>query len=308
MELEQLFIHTVNGKRPENKEFTCVVMFSGGKDSTYLADIMKKYTDGKVCLINVDNGYENSSYTRRIAEKLKLPLFTYQPAKEEMNLFYHYLLSTPELKQIDNNPLCFICNRYFTSIGIEFASKYKIPFVVNALTAAQIFGSKVQVTNKMINVSNWVMKDKLNRSYEIVKNTKGYNENEKLKCFLDKVFYEDQNVDILYPFLFFEYDIMKIIDALEKKYDWVNPVEGVSNKGYVTSGCTLTRLFGLCEKKLGFRIHEFAELNIELENGSLSSEKFASGVRLVNENLSDEITDEKRNIINELGLQEIFLA
>ncbi|MCX8129428.1 MAG: asparagine synthase [Clostridia bacterium] len=308
MELEKSFINVVNNRMPENQEYTCVVMFSGGKDSTYLADVMKKYAGGKVCLLNVDNGYENSTYTKHVAEKLKLPLFTYQPPKEEMTLFYNYLLSTPELKQIDNNPLCFICNRYFTSVGIEFAGKYKIPFVVSALTSAQIFGSKVEMTDKLINVSNWVMKDKLNRSHELIRQTKIYNENEKLKGFIDKVFYENKNVDILYPFLYFDYDITKIIDVLEKKYGWVNPVEGISNKRYVTSGCTLTKLFGLCEKKLGFHIHELTELSIQLDNGSLSKEKFDSGVKWVEENLSEEITDEKRDIINELGLQEIFLS
>lgn len=66
MNLNEKFKKRIDSKESNHARYDCVVLFSGGKDRTYLAHVMKEYTNGRVCLLNVDNGYEDAEYTKRI--------------------------------------------------------------------------------------------------------------------------------------------------------------------------------------------------------------------------------------------------
>ncbi len=148
-------------------------------------------------------------------------------------------------------------------------------------------------------------KDSTHLAY-VIEETKGYQENPELKAFMRRIFNENNDIRILYPFLYVGYNILEIIEELEKEYRWHNPINGVENQEYVTSGCVLTQLFSLCEKKMGFRIHEREELGAKYQNGFISSDKYESGLRFVKENLSDKIVGDRKKIIDELELQHLF--
>ena len=64
--------------------YDCVILFSGGKDSTYLAHLIKKAKAERICLFFIDNSFEDGKYVKEIAAKLNIDLYVYKPKEEEI--------------------------------------------------------------------------------------------------------------------------------------------------------------------------------------------------------------------------------
>lgn len=295
-----------NNTRKKNCKYDCLVLFSGGKDSTYLAHLMQTELNAKVCLFNINNGYEDTTYAEQIAAKLGMPMYIYSPPRNELRMFYHFILSNRDLTEIDTNPLCFLCNRYFTQLGLEFASNIGIPMVINALTFTQIFGSDITPSKNLIGLSKSVIQKKLKEIFEFISQSTEYKKNVSFQKLIHDLLLQEYTVETIYPFMYYDYNITKIKEELIKEYGWYNPIAGVDNDRYITSGCKLTTLFGLCEEKLGYKIHELDEIEFELKNMSINRETFDFGRSLVDKNLSKEMTKDKMDIISEIGVESIF--
>ena len=307
MSLENLFYDTLSQKSSSISNYDCVILFSGGKDSTYLAHLIKKAKAERICLFFIDNSFEDGKYVKEIAAKLNIDLYVYKPKEEEIIAFYNFLLSEPILKEIDSNPLCILCNRYFTALGIEFAYKFDIPFIVSAVTATQIFGSRVSLSIRLLNIAEKVLKAKYESTYNILKTTKMYKQDSLLRQVIDRMYILPDNVTIINPFLYFDYDIEKIKKVLENEYGWGNPDPNLPNEKYVSSGCKLTELFGIFERRLGFRIHEFEQYKLDYEKGALSLKSFNYGIDSLNKLLNKEVTVEMREMIIKLRLDDKLL-
>ena len=52
----------------EDSVYDYLVLFSGGKDSTYLAHLLKKARGKRVCLFTVENGFEESGFLPHVFE------------------------------------------------------------------------------------------------------------------------------------------------------------------------------------------------------------------------------------------------
>ncbi|MCX5905394.1 MAG: asparagine synthase, partial [Proteobacteria bacterium] len=124
--LEAVFYNLLAEGHRSDAAYDCLVLFSGGKDSTYMAHMLKLARGGRVCLFSVDNGFEAKShfdFLKAGATKLKMDLYLYQPPFEEFVTYYNFLLTEDLLKSFDSNPLCFFCARYFMALGLEFADR-----------------------------------------------------------------------------------------------------------------------------------------------------------------------------------------
>ncbi len=307
MSLENLFYETISKQSSSKSGYDCLVLFSGGKDSTYLAHLIKKVKAQRVCLFSVDNSFEESIYVKEVAARLNLDLYLFKPRESEIVALYNFLILETALKEIDSNPLCILCNRYFTTLGVEFAHKFGIPFVVSAVTASQIFGSKVSLSERLLGLSEKVLKAKHDNNYAILKTTERYNQDKIIQNLIDRMYTFQEDVTNINPFLYFDYNIEKIKTELENQYGWKNPVPNLENEKYVSSGCKLTELFGVFERKLGFKIHEFEQYKLDYEKGSLSLEAFNHGTDFLNNLLSKEITDSMRVVVSKLGLNDKLL-
>ncbi|GHU36498.1 hypothetical protein FACS1894105_06940 [Clostridia bacterium] len=305
MSLIEAFQRKIQEKENKQGKYHCVVLFSGGKDSTYLSLIMRQYFGKKVCLFTVNNGYENGIQAQKIASELHLDLFIYQPDFTLIDAMYKYFITNPLLKEIDTNPLCFLCNRFFTRMGLEFAQQNDIPFVINALTSTQIFGTNVVMTERYIKMAYPVMKNKMNHAKGIIMQSADKSNN-ALYDLLQRICDVSLDDYLLYPFMYYDYNIKEIIRTLEKELGWENPLHK-SNEEYVTSGCELTKLFGILETQYGFQTHEQQEMLVEYEKGSLDERAYQAGLEKILSDLSNsqsEITDE---LLNKLGLSNLTI-
>ncbi len=302
MSLESLFYETLSQKNNFESKYDSVVLFSGGKDSTYLAHLIKKAKAERGCLFSVDNSFEDDNHLKVVAAKLNLDLFVFKPKEEDVYNLYNFLLSEPILKEIDANPLCFLCNRYFTSLGVDFAHKFGIPFVVSGVTATQIFGTRMPLSRRLLILADKALKTKSDDTYSILKSTDRYKQDMNIQRIVDKMFLLPDDVTIINPFLYFEYDIEKIKKELEIEYDWKNPDPNLPNQQYASSGCKLSELFGIFVRKLGFKIHEIDQFRVDYENGSLSQEALRYNMDAFDQLLNKEITDEMREMLMKINI------
>lgn len=131
--LENEIYSFLKNKKDRNKEYDCIVGFSGGRDSSYLLYYLSKILNFNVLAYSVDNGFmpeQTKSNIKKIPDKLSLNLVV-EKHDYQKNCFRHHLnawMQKPSPSMI--NMLCTGC-RLGLDIGIlNFAKKTKVPVIV----------------------------------------------------------------------------------------------------------------------------------------------------------------------------------
>jgi hypothetical protein len=288
-----------------SSSYDYLVLFTGGKDSTYLAHAMKQAPGGRVCLFTVNNGFEDESFLKNaieIADQLKCEHIIYSPPGEYFEKFYKFLIMEPALRTMDSNPMCFFCGRLFMTMGLRFAERQGIPCVVYGATPEQINRGQGITSMRSFQMFEMVSKRIFARNYEVFKMTKSYLKSERVRSLVDEVFYESKTVKLLFPFQFLDYDINGIKRTLEDVYGWQNPI-GISNQHYMSSGCNLTKLFGFLKNKMGFSPKEQEQFTKDYEKGIVDEIAYKHGMRMLDQFLSEEITPELMDLAKRLDLE-----
>jgi len=133
---ENKFTELFNASKSEDSEYDCIMLFSGGKDSTYA--LAKLVAMGlKVLAFTLDNGYisENAKDNiKRVTNALDVDcMFGTSPA---MNEIFVDSLKTH----------CNVCNGCFKTIynlSLKVAFEKKIPIIVTGLSRGQFFETKL---------------------------------------------------------------------------------------------------------------------------------------------------------------------
>jgi len=133
---EDDFINIFNSSDRERPEYDCIMLFSGGKDSSYaLGKLVEKGL--RVLAFTLDNGYISNSAKeniKRIVSTLGVDhIFGISPA---MNEIFVESLETH----------CNVCNGCFKTIynlSLKIAFEKQIPFIVTGLSRGQFFETKL---------------------------------------------------------------------------------------------------------------------------------------------------------------------
>jgi hypothetical protein len=146
MEYKQEFkkyIKRIKGK----KEYDCLLLFSGGKDSTYLLHILKEEYDLKVLAVTVDTGllsHENKLNIKKIIKFFDVDHMTIAPENNFYKKLYRYLIQHRPKKTTSDREsdtycerICILCSKVINSVGLNIAAKKKIPFVALAYSPDQ---------------------------------------------------------------------------------------------------------------------------------------------------------------------------
>lgn len=310
-DLEEVFYRLVEEGYRNDSPYDFLVLFSGGKDSTYLAHKLKAAKGGRVCLYSVDNGFEHESFTetiKRTAGQLKLDLYIYQPPSEEFIKFYNLLITEEKVKKIDSNPLCFFCGRYLMALGLEFAERNRIPFVIYGATPIQVSGRKIARTVRDLEIFRMVSKKVLMGAYKKMQALHQYKNDLTVKRIIDKVFYSPKEATLIFPFQYLEYNIDKIKTTLIDEYKWQNPSDGLSNEEYLTSGCQLVNLFGILAKNRGFIIHELKQFESDYKDGIMGDAAYQYNKKLFKDLMQGEINPNIIELVEKLGTNDILCA
>ncbi len=123
-----------------NSKYDYCVLFSGGKDSTYLACKMKEMIGGRVCLLTVDNGFEDKNFLERakeVAKSLDLPHYIISTKEGEIEGLFNFVVKEPKLREVDSNCICYYCGQFIMKMGIRFAEENNIPVVIHGMSPTQ---------------------------------------------------------------------------------------------------------------------------------------------------------------------------
>lgn len=308
-ELLSVWEELVEKSRHSAGPYDSVVLFTGGKDSAFLAHMMKYWLPGRVCLLTIENGFENADFMQkasRSADQLGCDWYVFQPPQNTFLSFYRFLITEKSLGEIDTNPLCFLCGRYFMSQGLRFAKRMGIPLVIYGATPEQINKGQICQSQRELQIFNLVSRKFFAGAYSKIKQTEGYQNDSIVASMIDLIFSPPEGASLVFPFQFFSYHIDNIKSILEKEYNWQNPSGIFSNKEYLSSGCKLVDIFGFLSKHAGFGIHELEQFRKDYEKGILSKEAYECNMKLFNTMLSDGVSDKVKDIVLRLGLAEHF--
>ena len=98
----------VRGTRP----YEGLIMMSGGKDSAYLADLLKETYGMRLLGFIIDINYEypeTFENAKTIARKLDLPYVVFRQEPEAMRRYYRFLFTEKALLQPDGGQVCTFC-------------------------------------------------------------------------------------------------------------------------------------------------------------------------------------------------------
>ena len=200
------------------REYDCIMLLSGGKDSTYaLAQLVELGL--KVLTFTLDNGYiseQAKTNIRRVVDDLGVD---------------HVFGETPAMNEIFVDSLqkhCNVCDGCFKTIytlSIELALKKNIPYIVTGLSRGQFF--ETRLTEELFTKENFTADD---IDEIILEARKAYHQvDDAVKRLLDVSMFEDDAVFEKVQFLdFYRYTDVSLDEMyryLDSRLPWVRPTD-----------------------------------------------------------------------------------
>ncbi|MBI9080531.1 MAG: hypothetical protein JEY79_12420 [Pseudodesulfovibrio sp.] len=284
-----------------------MIMMSGGKDSAYMANLLKKKYGMNLLAFIIDNNYEypeTFDNAMTIAQKLDMPYILYRQNPKLMRQYYKFLFCEETLSQQDCGQVCTFCGRFLVRTATDFARSMGIPLVFSGHNPDQIFlmGESIETDPERLTIMEFTMEmvaENTQKALEAWAKTTPAN--------VDRLFPQilaPKNVELVFPFQHFPYEPEKMMSTVRDELDWL-PIKRFS-KTYIASGCKLVKLWAYLAHCSNTNSYVDFEFSSQVRNGTLASEtvqKFYSETNV-------EI-DELSTLIRELNMtkeMKLFLG
>ena len=271
-------------KRTSRSDFDCLLLYSGGKDSTYT--LYKLIEMGlRVMTFTFDNGYISRralANIKKITEQLGIRQVTCS-LKNMKDIFAASLSA--------DATVCSGCFRGLTALSTAVAHKCQIPMVISGLSRGQIFDTKLKR----------LFQNGIFHPIEIEKRLREHREvYHSIKDGIARLLPDQKDPIDLSQIRFvdyFRYDPIKTPDIkaylAKKDDDWKRP----RDTGFCSTNCRINNT-GIWVHKLEKGFHNYAEpLSWDIRFGLLPREE---GLKEVRETLSKS---EASSILKEVGYQ-----
>jgi tRNA(Ile)-lysidine synthase TilS/MesJ len=126
-------LHKILNKFKGRGKYDCLVMCSGGKDSTMSLYHMKKRYSLNPLVFTFDHGFENEEAFENIknaVEILKVDWIVFRTT-------FMWDIFSAIIKNNIKVPICHICAIWYMQLTYETATRYKIPLIIAGWTKAQ---------------------------------------------------------------------------------------------------------------------------------------------------------------------------
>lgn len=305
--MNEIFQKIITAKTGE--EYDVAVMYSGGKDSSYLLYLLKEVYHLRVVAVMVDNGFEHE-YTwepmKRFPTELGIPLEIIHPDREMFKQLFRALVTEYEYFQRKGvNHVCFICNNILWCTVAQYAADHNIPFVASGLSLAQLSSGRAKplepdrMANAIAEKSTRMIYKNAVASLE---QTRIYNEDLKFKTFIQSFGDAIKRVTTIYPYIYHEVSIREQKNIL-CDLNWQPPSLSSVNK-YISSGCKIMKgLVYELEKLEIITLNEREQAKVMIQNGLMES----SNNSFATYDATKDVVNINNDIINELCLQDYFI-
>ena len=132
-ELRADFQKTVDAVRGKAKDYDCLVSLSGGKDSSYLAYLMKNEYGLRVLTFTIDMGFMNDTAlknVKRVVSRLDVDHIIYKPHEGFYNKMFAYLFT--HMSEEGAVPsICYVCGPVTDGITLKAAVEKGIPLILH---------------------------------------------------------------------------------------------------------------------------------------------------------------------------------
>lgn len=299
---------------PNNRQ-RCLIMFSGGKDSTFLAHMFSNDFNNSVTAFTCDNGFEEETIWRDTETKAIKIGIERQKCTDYNSIFALIFQTLIMEKHVfsayrdNSNLICLFCSHLFWLLGQRFASEHKIPFVIHGMDPGQIrllLGPSVKI-NKENLVNNLIitrmMKKTLIDLLSTFKKTEAYQE-ERVRIMIDSLLPIPEDIITVYPFSFLEYDPKGMMRFIKDKYGW-EPPNRRAMKYYAGSSCRLEGVFKELEK-LDFLV-DLEATNVRNMKTKYRMNKWDLFVRDLREYMKPKFVDLRNPLYDELGIKSVLV-
>lgn len=228
----------------KGKEYDAVVMYSGGKDSSFLLYLLKQVYHLNVVAAIVDNGFENNTLWEEVTHftnLMQVPLEVIKPEKDNFKKLFHMLITEHELfEKKGTNHLCFICNNLLWANVAEYAASKEIPFVVSGLSKAQLSSGRPYpleanaIANQVAEKSSKVI---LKKALIGMQQSKLFEEDDAFKNYIEDITQYTKQITTVYPYIYHNFATEDIKSGLTE-LGWAPP-RNIDVKNYISSGCRI---------------------------------------------------------------------
>ena len=271
-EMQALFEGHLAGARG-HFPYEGMIMMSGGKDSAYLAHMLKKRYDVNLLAFIIDNNYEYPETFENavaIAGKLDMPYVLYRQDPQRMRRYYRFLFCEESIAQQDCGQVCTFCGRFLIRTAAEFARAMNIPLVFSGHNPEQIFlmGESMESDPERLTIAEFTM---AMLEEDTQKATTAWTESfseSRNGLFPDAL--APDGVTLLFPFQHFPYEPERMMNMVRTELDW-RPIKRFS-KTYIASGCRLVKLWAYLAHCGGTNNYVDFEFSSQVRQGTLSHE------------------------------------
>lgn len=296
-ELKAIFEEKIEKVRGKGN-YDGLIMLSGGKDSAYLAYMLKEVYGLNLLGFIVDINYEypeTFENARKIAHQLGMPYIIYRQDHRLMQNYFSFLFTEKSIRQEDLGHVCTFCGRFLIRTAADFAKCMNISLVFSGHNPDQILlmGQSIEIDPERQTIMEFAMEmvnEELAKAKAAWRARKGYN---KLPFFSESL--NPPDVELVFPFQYFPYCPEEMKETVRRELNWI-PIKSFS-KTYIASGCRLVKLWAYLAFLNQTNSYVDFEFSNQIRNGMLDHKVVKS--------FYDQATvdyDELENLIRELGI------
>ncbi len=249
-------------------EYDCLVMCSGGKDSTSALYYMKKRYKLRPLAFTFDHGFETEeamANVRRAVEKLGVDFMTFRST-------YMHDMFERILKSGTKAVICHLCSIWYMDLTFQLAARFKIPIIIAGWTKGQSTNQEV-MSKCACNITSPEFARMGRATVEFLATLKGDPKYGDFPRSMEEVLKRAKRRHksiVLSPHWFLPFDTETYVETIQREVDWDYPVLSYPKQ---STNCALNFIAVHNSMKHYGYTHYHVEMSKHIRDGMMTREE-----------------------------------